>query len=100
MPRGLSLRHDDRMKPKLLLVLLVVVPLCSFGAWFKKEKKPESNTAKSAEITAADLPAGYALLFDLLSDERNVSKLLLVKKERDELDRLINDIADAAKDAH
>jgi hypothetical protein len=88
------------MKLKVLLIVVVVVPLCSFGAWFKKEKKAEAAAAKSAEITAADLPAGYALLFDLLSDEKNVSKLLLVKKERGELDKLINDIADAAKEAH
>ena len=90
------------MKWKLFLVLLVAVPLCSFGAWFKKEKKPapQSQNGKSAEITTADLPAGYALLYDLLSDEKNVSKLLLVKRERDALDKVINDIADAAKDAH
>src|SRR5687768_2051962 len=88
------------MKLKLVLVILLAVPLCGFG-WFKKDKKPAAQSdTKSTEVTTADLPAGYALLFDLLSDERNVSKLLLVKKERDELDKLINEIADAAKAAH
>ena len=88
------------MKLKLVLVILLAVPLCGFG-WFKKDKKPAAQSdTKSTEVTTADLPAGYALLFDLLSDERNVSKLLLVKKERDELDKLINEIADASKAAH
>jgi hypothetical protein len=91
--------HHDGMKRKLLLLLVLVVPLCAFG-WFKRDKKPQAESAKRTEITAADLPAGYALLFDLLSDEKNVSKLLLIKKESDPLDKIINAIADAAKDAH
>ena len=80
--------------------MLVVVPLCTLGAWFKKDKKAEQEKPKTIEMTRADLSAGSALFFSLLSDEKNVSKLLLVKREGDELDRLINDIADVSKEAH
>jgi hypothetical protein len=43
---------------------------------------------------------GYALLFDLLGDERNVSKLLIIKRERPELRDLIRDIAQRCGKAH
>jgi hypothetical protein len=36
---------------------------------------------------------GYRLLFDLVGDERNVSKLLLIKHERPELGALIKEIS-------
>src|SRR5262245_35414201 len=39
---------------------------------------------------------GYSLLYKLLSDERHVSKLLIIKRDRRELNRLINQISDAA----
>lgn len=37
-----------------------------------------------------------SLLYDLLGDEANVSKLLIVKRERDELNRLIKEISAVA----
>jgi len=43
---------------------------------------------------------GYALLFDLLGDEKNVSKLLIIKRERPELRDLIRDIAQRCGQAH
>jgi hypothetical protein len=43
---------------------------------------------------------GYALLFDLLGDEKNVSKLLIIKRERAELRGLIRDIAQRCGQAH
>ena len=39
---------------------------------------------------------GYPLLFELLRDEKNVSKLLVIKRERAELKALINEIAATA----
>jgi hypothetical protein len=39
-------------------------------------------------------------LFDLLGDERNVSKLLIIKRERPELRDLIRDIAQRCGQAH
>ncbi len=43
---------------------------------------------------------GYALLFDLLGDERNVAKLLIIKSERAELRELIKEIAEQSAKAH
>ena len=43
---------------------------------------------------------GYALLFELLGDEKNVSKLLIIKRERPELRELIRDIAQRCGTAH
>jgi hypothetical protein len=39
---------------------------------------------------------GYALLFDVLKDEKDVSKLLVVKRERPELRELIKEISETA----
>jgi hypothetical protein len=38
----------------------------------------------------------YSLLYDLLDDERHVSKLLIVKRDSRELNRLINRISDVS----
>lgn len=43
---------------------------------------------------------GYALLYQLLGDEKNVSKLLIIKRERAELRDLIRDIAQRCGTAH
>lgn len=43
---------------------------------------------------------GYALLFDLLGDEKNVSKLLIIKRERAEFRDLIKQIAERSAAAH
>lgn len=50
---------------------------------------------------AANSPsAGYALLTGLLNDEKDVSKLLIVKRERTDLKNLIKEISQKAADAH
>lgn len=49
---------------------------------------------------AAVLEHGYALLFRLMGDEKDVSKLLIIKKEKSELHDLIKEIAVRAKVAH
>lgn len=89
------------MKWKCWLVLALAVPwVCGFG-WFKKDKKQDKQTSETkVEITQGSLPAGYALLFQLLGDESNVSKLLIVKKERSELHDLIKEISRQASAAH
>src|SRR5829696_764965 len=43
---------------------------------------------------------GYALLFALLGDEKDVSKLLVVKRERAELRELIKAISETAARGH
>lgn len=51
-------------------------------------------------IVAAAPSHGYALLYDLLGDERNVSKVLIVKRQRQELGTLIKRISSICGEAH
>lgn len=44
--------------------------------------------------------SGYALLFELMGDEGNVSKLLVVKRESAELRTLVKAISETAGEAH
>jgi hypothetical protein len=43
---------------------------------------------------------GYALLYELLGQERNVSKLLIVKRERDDFETVIEAISETAERAY
>jgi len=43
---------------------------------------------------------GYALLYDLLGDEKNVSKLLIIKRDRPELKNLVKQISERTGKAH
>ena len=43
---------------------------------------------------------GYALLYDLLKDEKDVSKLLIVKRERDDFEAVIDAISETATRAY
>jgi hypothetical protein len=52
-----------------------------------------------AEQSATD-HHGYALLFALLSDEKDVAKLLVIKRERVELRELIKTISETAARGH
>lgn len=59
----------------------------------------------SAEKTSYVQPANqpfhtYALLFDLLGDEKDVSKLLIIKRDRPELAVLIKKISHISADGH
>ena len=74
-----------------------ILLFCGFG-WFKKDKKIDSKREQT--IQAQDLPAGYALLFKLLSDEKDVSKLLMIKHENRALHDLIKEISTVAGEAH
>ncbi len=55
---------------------------------------------RAAESTPPPSPLGYgyALLHDLLSQQKNVDKILLLKNESDALDELLTDIAEASGD--
>jgi hypothetical protein len=82
MPRFSALRH-------LAGAALAALPGCA-----------------SAPEPAAERPAspasrhGYALLYTLMSQEKNVSKLLIIKREREDFAALIGDIAETAGRAH
>src|SRR5881397_3203594 len=61
-----------------------------------------AEAADSAAGKAApSMPAqGYALLDELLGDEKNVSKLLIIKRDRPELNTLVKQISDKTGKAH
>lgn len=59
-----------------------------------------SGRREPAPVRAAPSGHGYALLYELLGQERQVSMLLVVKGERDALERVIDDIAEVCADAY
>jgi hypothetical protein len=71
-----------------LIVLSVVLAGC-----VTKEQVPAPGGSTVRENS-------YALLFDLMGDEKNVSKLLIIKRERAELRELIRKISRRADAAH
>jgi hypothetical protein len=64
--------------------------------------KEEKKVAPAAETRLLDgsLAAGYALLFSFLADEKDLSKLLIVKKESPALGDMVKEISNFAKKAH
>ena len=52
------------------------------------------------EAPSASPGHGYALLHEILGQERQVSKLLLIKRARDPLKRVVNDIAETSDAAY
>ena len=63
-------------------------------------KAPAQSNALEERVPQARNDHGYALLFELLGDEKNVAKLLIIKRERAELRDLIRDIAQRCGTAH
>ncbi len=85
------------------MVLLLPVLLSSFGcASFRNN--PESQNQPTAVTNAIPaqgvLQNGYALLFDLLGDEKNVSLLHFIKSEQPELKTLMADISRVSGEAY
>jgi len=55
----------------------------------------------AAELPASPAPSrGYALLYALMSQEKQLSKLLIIKSEREDFGALVQDIADTCERAH
>jgi hypothetical protein len=82
---------------RILFPLLLLLSACATST------KPPPATAITAEDQRfAIRNQGYSLLFQLLSDQKDVSKLLIIKKENADLGALIKDIsgisANAAKE--
>jgi hypothetical protein len=102
MPFPMLLRcswpKNRKMKLRVLTLAVGVLLFCGFG-WFKKDKPNSSDSKREQTIRAEDLPAGYALLFKLLSDEKDVSKLLLIKHENRALHEVIKEISRVTGDA-
>ena len=57
-----------------------------------------SRTSRDSAADPSLRNNAYSLLYDLLDDERHVSKLLIIKRDSRELNRLINQISETAAD--
>jgi len=76
------------------LAMLSVVLLC--GCQSLKSQNEKTPATHSNEATNANLAVrnnAVALLNDLLGDEKNVSKILLIKHHSDDLGKLIKEIS-------
>ena len=77
-------------------LFLVFLPLLLASACAQTQTRPPP----AAQPAGAPGGAGYALLYELLGQEKNVSKLLVVKRERDDFEAVIDAISEAAGRAH
>lgn len=79
--------------------LFLLCSLCACQSVRHPDATPQPSESAGAEKSAADLQTrnnALALLDDLLGDEKNVSKVLIVKRNSDELGRLIENISKTA----
>lgn len=74
------------------MIALAVVWLSSGCALFESRPKEDATS-----VSAAELGAGYALLYDFVSREKQVSMLSYIKKETPQLEALLDRIADTSK---
>src|SRR5262249_54647970 len=80
------------------LVVLLLLNGCQFFA-AKSAAASESATSKPRETVNPD-STGYALLFDLLGDEKNVAKIRFIKRPRPAMTELLKQISKVSGDAH
>jgi len=83
---------------KLLPLLFLLCGCASFHE--TSSRTPAPSSAEGSGNSPRQDTYGHALLFQLLGDEKNVSKLLIIKRERTELRDLIRDIAQRCRTAH
>jgi len=76
----------------------LILAWCAF-TWLLAPQATDAAQSKAPAVTTND-HHGWALLYDLLGDEKDVSKLLIVKRDRPELKALIKQISDKAGKAH
>ena len=74
-----------------LVLLGIVVSGC---------RSPQPHPAPSVTAAIEVRNNAASLLYDLLGDEKNVSKLLIIKRDREELHRAIKDVSKTADTAH
>ena len=76
-------------------LLWVLVPLC-VGALGCASR----GAGRASEAPPASSGHGYALLYEILGQERQVSNLLVIKAERDPLERVIDEISEVSDAAY
>jgi len=81
---------------------VAVVLICCSCASFRNHPKRynQPTTATNALPATGVLQNGYALLFDLLGDEKDVALLRFIKQEEPELKILIGDISRVSGEAY
>ena len=82
-------------RPTKLMFLLAVLVAITLGC-----RSLQNSPAAIQQSTTTNSHHGYALLYELLGDEKDVSKLLIIKRERAELKALIKEISDRSRKAH
>jgi len=80
------------MKTYVYAGVVLALLVCGCQSVGNSRTSPDSAADHSLRNNA------YSLLFDLLDDERHVSKLLIVKRDSRELNRLINRVSETAAD--
>src|SRR5437868_15190116 len=85
----------------LIGICLMALCGCATPAPQKESKDASAPAAVVASAASEDSRLairnqGYSLLYELLDDEKNVSKLLIIKKEQSDVGDLIKKIADAS----
>jgi len=83
------------MRSSKYLAMFLTISLC--GCQSFKSASANTHTAGAPESNNVNLPIrnnALALLDDLLNDEKNVSKILIVKHNSDELGTLIKQISE------
>ena len=81
--------------PRRFGQIIVLAGLLALGGCESPRVRPAG--AASAALSPN---GGYALLFQLLGDEKDVSKVLIIKRERAELRELVRQIAETSAQAH
>ncbi|HEY2084157.1 MAG TPA: hypothetical protein VGI88_15345 [Verrucomicrobiae bacterium] len=79
--------------------LLLLCSLCACKSLQHSNATPPPAEPETAEKSPADLQTrnnALALLDDLLNDEKNLSKILIIKRNSDELGRLVENISKTA----
>ena len=85
------------MRSSKFLAMLFVSLLCGCQSFHAQTgKPPATNVTEGNNPHLAIRNNSLALLSDLLNDEKNVSKILIVKHNTDELGKLIKDISETA----
>jgi uncharacterized protein YlaN (UPF0358 family) len=89
-PGGVAIPMKHRTGLSIALAAIWALSACAL-------LDPRSTEDATAPANASDINIGYALLYDLLSKEKQSSLLSIIKKESPELKSLLERISDTSK---
>src|SRR4051812_48774793 len=81
------------------ILLIALCATCACRSLGPAGAKPDSEAVESVQPANLNQHVRNncaSLLYDLLNDEKNVDKLLIIKRESDELHQLVKDISTTA----